>query len=98
MTTDADAVVVGAGPNGLVAAITLARAGRRVVLFEAASSIGGGLRSEALTEPGYVHDVCSPAQALGGASPAFAALQLDQHGVEWVPPPLPLAHPLDGGR
>jgi phytoene dehydrogenase-like protein len=98
MTTDADAVVVGAGPNGLVAAITLARAGRRVVLFEASATIGGGLRSEALTEPGYVHDVCSAVQALGVASPAFAELDLEAHGVEWVHPPLPLAHPLDGGR
>ena len=98
MTTDADAVVVGAGPNGLVAAITLARAGRRVVLFEAGATIGGGLRSEALTEPGYVHDVCSTVQALGVASPAFAELDLQAHGVEWVHPPLPLAHPLDGGR
>lgn len=98
MTAEYDAVVVGSGPNGLVAAITLARAGRRVVLFEAAASIGGGLRSEALTEPGYVHDVCSTVQALGVASPAFAELDLEAHGVEWVHPPLPLAHPLDGGR
>jgi phytoene dehydrogenase-like protein len=93
-----DAVVVGAGPNGLVAAITLARAGRRVVLFEAAPAIGGGLRSAALTDPGYVHDVCSTVQALGVASPAFADLDLEAHGVEWVHPPIPLAHPLDGGR
>src|SRR6185295_18499054 len=98
MTGDYDAVVVGAGPNGLVAAITLARAGRRVVLFEAADVVGGGLRSAELTEPGYVHDVCSTVQALGVASPAFADLDLEAHGVEWVHPPLPLAHPLDGGR
>jgi phytoene dehydrogenase-like protein len=98
MTADYDAVVVGAGPNGLVAAITLARAGRRVVLFEAAPTIGGGLRSAALTEPGYLHDVCSTVHALGVASPAFAELELEAHGVEWVHPPLPLAHPLDGGR
>jgi phytoene dehydrogenase-like protein len=98
MTGEYDAVVVGAGPNGLVAAITLARAGRRVVLYEAAPEIGGGLRSAALTAPGYVHDVCSAVQALGAASPAFADLDLEANGVEWVHPPLPLAHPLDGGR
>ena len=68
------------------------------MLFEAAPTIGGGLRSATLTEPGYVHDVCSTVQALGVASPAFAELELEAHGVEWVHPPLPLAHPLDGGR
>jgi len=91
MTTEYDAVVVGAGPNGLVAAITLARAGRRVVLFEAAGQVGGGLRSAALTDPGFVHDVCSTVQALGVASPALADLDLEAHGVEWVHPPIPLA-------
>jgi phytoene dehydrogenase-like protein len=98
LTTEYDAVVVGAGPNGLVGAITLARAGRRVVLFEAAEQVGGGLRSAELTDPGYVHDVCSTVQALGVASPALADLDLERHGVEWIQPPLPLAHPLDGGR
>jgi phytoene dehydrogenase-like protein len=93
-----DAVVVGAGPNGLVAAITLARSGRRVVVFESASTAGGGTRSAALTEPGFVHDVCSTVHAIGVASPAFADLDLEAHGVEWVHPPIPVAHPLDGGR
>ncbi len=93
-----DAVVVGAGPNGLVGAITLARAGRRVVLFEAQSTIGGGLRSSELTRPGFVHDVCSAVHPLGVASPALAALPLADYGVEWIHPDLPLAHPLDGGR
>ena len=68
------------------------------MLFEAGPEIGGGLRSAALTEPGYVHDVCSTVQTLGVASPAFADLELEAHGVEWVHPPIPLAHPLDGGR
>lgn len=99
MTTgEYDAVVVGSGPNGLVGAITLARAGRRVLLLEAASTIGGGLRSADLTRPGFVHDVCSTVHALGVASPALAGLDLTEHGVEWVHPELPLAHPLDGGR
>jgi phytoene dehydrogenase-like protein len=98
MRSEYDAVVVGAGPNGLVAAITLARAGRRVVLFEAAATIGGGSRSAELTEPGYVHDVCSTVHALGVASPAFADLALEDQGVEWVHPPFPLAHPLSDGR
>ena len=93
-----EAVVVGAGPNGLVAAITLARAGWRVVLFEASATVGGGMRSAALTEPGFVHDVCAAIHPLACASPAFAGLPLEDHGLEWVHPPAPLAHPLDGGR
>ncbi|MGZ6927917.1 MAG: phytoene desaturase family protein [Acidimicrobiia bacterium] len=93
-----DAVVVGAGPNGLVGAITLARTGRRVLLLEAAPCVGGGTRSEPLTEPGFVHDVCSTVHALAIASPAFAELPLADHGVEWVHPEIPVAHPLDGGR
>ncbi len=96
--TDYDAVVVGAGPNGLVGAITLAQAGRRVLLLEAAPTIGGGLRSSALTEPGFVHDICSTVHTLGVASPAFAGLDLAGRGVEWIHPDVPLAHPLDGGR
>lgn len=96
--TEHDAVVVGSGPNGLVAAITLARAGRRVLLLEAADVAGGGLRSAALTEPGYVHDVCSSVHPLALASPAFADLPLAAHGLEWAHPVTPLAHPLDGGR
>lgn len=96
--TQPDAVVVGSGPNGLVAAVTLARAGRRVLLVEAAATIGGGLRTAALTEPGFAHDVCSTVHPLGAVSPAFAALPLAEHGVEWVQPPVPLAHPLDPAR
>ncbi len=94
----ADAVVVGAGPNGLVAAVTLARAGWKVTLFEAAGSVGGGTRSAALTEPGFVHDVCSAIHPLALASPALSELPLAEHGLEWIQPSVPLAHPLDGGR
>lgn len=91
-----DAVVVGAGPNGLAAAITLASQGLRVRVLEAAERAGGGLATEALTLPGYVHDVCSAVHPLGIGSPLFAALPLDRHGLEWVQPDAPLAHPLDG--
>jgi phytoene dehydrogenase-like protein len=92
-----DAVVVGSGPNGLAAAIVLARAGRSVLVREAASVPGGGVRSEALTLPGYIHDVCSAVYPLGIASPLFSRLPLRAHGLEWVQPPVPLAHPLDDG-
>lgn len=93
-----DAVVIGAGPNGLVAALTLAAAGRSVHVIEAGPTIGGGCRSAELTLPGYVHDVCAAVHALGAVSPAFADLPLARLGVEWLVPELPLAHPLDDGR
>ena len=92
-----DAVVVGSGPNGLSAAITLAQAGRSVLVMEAAVTIGGGARSAALTLPGCVHDVCSAIHPLGAGSPFFRTLPLARHGLDWVHPPLPLVHPLDGG-
>jgi phytoene dehydrogenase-like protein len=92
-----DSVVVGAGPNGLAAAITLAKAGRSVLVREAKSTPGGGVRSEALTLPGFVHDVCSAIHPLGAASPLFRRLPLAAHGLEWVHPPIPLAHPFDDG-
>lgn len=92
-----DAIVVGSGPNGLAAAITLARAGRAVLLVEAKATIGGGVRSAELTLPGYVHDVCSAIHPLGLASPFFRTLPLASYGLEWVHPPLPLAHPFDDG-
>jgi phytoene dehydrogenase-like protein len=91
-------VVVGAGPNGLVAAATLAIAGWRVLLLEAGPMVGGGTRSEPLTLPGFVHDVCSAIHPLGAASPAMRSLPLAEHGLEWIHPDMPLAHPLDGGR
>ena len=98
MSAEYDAVVVGAGPNGLVGAVTLAGAGLKVLVVEAATVAGGGSRSEALTRPGHVHDVCSAIHPLGVASPALRALPLADHGLEWVHPGAPLAHPLDGSR
>jgi phytoene dehydrogenase-like protein len=92
-----DAVVVGAGPNGLAAAITVARAGRSVLVLEAEDAAGGGCRSEELTLPGFVHDVCAAIHPLGAASPAFAGLPLADHGLEWVHPEAPAAHPLPDG-
>jgi phytoene dehydrogenase-like protein len=86
------AVVIGSGPNGLVAAIELARAGVRVEVREAAEALGGGLRSAELTLPGFVHDVCSAVHPLAVASPALADLE-----VEWVHPDAPAAHPLEDG-
>jgi phytoene dehydrogenase-like protein len=92
-----DAVVVGAGPNGLAAAITLARQGRSVTVFEAAETIGGGTRSAELTLPGFIHDVCSAVHPLGVGSPFFRSVPLDKFGLEWIHPPAPLAHPFDDG-
>ena len=96
-TSSRDAVVVGAGPNGLAAAITLARAGRSVLLVEAAGTVGGGTRSVALTLPGFVHDFCSAIHPLGVASPFFKDLPLSEHGLEWLVPDAAVAHPFDDG-
>ena len=92
-----DAVVVGSGPNGLAAAIAVARAGRSVLVVEGANVPGGGVRSEALTLPGFVHDVCSAVHPMGVASPFFRRLPLAAHGLEWIEPPVAVAHPLDDG-
>ncbi|ARQ72127.1 hypothetical protein CAG99_03130 [Streptomyces marincola] len=92
-----DVVVVGAGPNGLTAAVELARRGMSVELFEAKDTVGGGARTEELTLPGFHHDPCSSAHPTGIGSPAFRAMPLERYGLEWLHAELPLAHPfLDG--
>ncbi|WP_327581410.1 NAD(P)/FAD-dependent oxidoreductase [Nonomuraea sp. NBC_00507] len=97
MIDEVDAVVVGAGPNGLTAAVTLARAGVEVRVYEGAATVGGGASTQELTLPGFRHDVCSAVHPLGAGSPAFRAMPLGQYGLDWVQPPLPLAHPFPGG-
>ncbi|MFI1467872.1 phytoene desaturase family protein [Streptomyces wuyuanensis] len=92
-----DAVVVGAGPNGLTAAAELARRGFSVAVFEALDTVGGGARTEELTLPGFRHDPCSAVHPLGAGSPAFNAMPLARYGLEWLQPPLPMAHPFDDG-
>jgi phytoene dehydrogenase-like protein len=91
-----DAVVVGSGPNGLAAAITIARAGGLVLLVEGADELGGGMRSSELTLPGFLHDECAAILPLAAASPFFRELPLERHGLSWLTPPAPLAHPLGG--
>ena len=94
---DYDAVVVGSGPNGLAAAITVAQTGRSVLVLEGQETIGGGTRSAELTLPGFVHDVCSAVHPMAVWSPFFRGLPLSEHGLEWIQPSAPLAHPLDDG-
>jgi phytoene dehydrogenase-like protein len=94
---DYDAIVVGAGPNGLAAAITLQQAGLAVLLVEAKSTIGGGLRSKELTLPGFVHDVCSAIHPMALSSPFFSALPLKDHGLQFIQSPIDAAHPFDDG-
>jgi phytoene dehydrogenase-like protein len=93
-----DAIVIGSGPNGLTAAIVIARTGRKVLLFEAEPIPGGGVRSAELTLPGFVHDICSAIHPFAVASPAFREMPLAAHGLEWIEPPAMLAHPFDDGR
>lgn len=95
MPVEYDAVIVGSGPNGLAAAITLAQAGCSVLVCEANATIGGGARSAELTLPGFVHDVCSAVHPLAAGSPFFNTLPLERFGLQWIEPDIPLAHPLD---
>jgi phytoene dehydrogenase-like protein len=95
--TDYDAIVVGSGPNGLAAAITIQLAGLSVLLVEAKETIGGGMRSAELTLPHFVHDVCSAIHPLAVCSPFFKALPLEKHGLKFIDPIIPAAHPFDDG-
>ncbi|HEY1793317.1 MAG TPA: NAD(P)/FAD-dependent oxidoreductase [Opitutaceae bacterium] len=96
-TARGDAVIVGSGPNGMAAAIALAAAGMHARVLEASEALGGGTRSAQLTLPGYIHDVCSAVHPMAAGSPFFKTLPLGAHGLRWVHPPAPLAHPLDDG-
>jgi len=97
-TPDLDAIVIGTGPNGLAAALILARAGRSVRVYEAAATIGGGVRTEELTLPGFRHDVCSSIVPLTLASPFFRTVDLGARGVELLQPDAPVGQALDDGR
>ncbi|MFJ2115069.1 MULTISPECIES: phytoene desaturase family protein [unclassified Streptomyces] len=97
MTSMLDAVVVGAGPNGLTAAVELARRGFSVAVFEAKDTVGGGARTEELTLPGFRHDPCAAVHPLGLASPVFRTMPLERYGLDWLHPELPMAHPFDDG-
>lgn len=92
-----DAVIIGSGPNGLAAAITLAQAGWKVCVLEAKDTIGGGMRTAELTLPGFQHDICSAIHPTAMASPFFRALPLEEHGLRWIQPTYALAHPFDDG-
>ena len=92
------AVVIGAGPNGLAAAIRLAEAGQPVTVLEAADRAGGAVRTDELTLPGFRHDTFSSVYPAGAASPVFARMPLERHGLRWVHPGACYAHPLPGGR
>src|SRR5882757_5666670 len=95
--TDYDAVVVGSGPNGLAAAITLQQKGLSVLLLEAKAEIGGGMRSAELTLPGFIHDICSAIHPMAANSPFFTGLPLEEHGLEYIYPPTAATHPFDDG-
>lgn len=90
-----DAIIIGSGPNGLAAAIRLAQQGRSVKVFEKADTIGGGTRTRELTLPGFHHDVCSAIHPMAVSSPFLRTLPLEDYGLEWIHPEIPVAHPLD---
>ena len=94
---DYDAIIIGSGPNGLAAAIRLAEQGLGVKVFEASDTIGGGMRTKELMQPGFHHDVCSAIHPLAASSPYLKNLPLDKYGLEWITPDYPVAHPLDNG-
>jgi phytoene dehydrogenase-like protein len=93
-----DAVIIGSGPNGLAAAITLAQNEQKVLVLEAKDTLGGGTRTAEITLPGFKHDICSAIHPLGIASPFFRQLPLTDYGLEWIYPPAALAHPFDDGQ
>src|SRR5437868_11865216 len=94
---DYDTIIIGSGPNGLAAAITMQQAGPSTLLVEAKDVIGGGLRSAELTLPHFIHDVCSAIHPLAVGSPFFKTLPLQEHGLEFIPPNIAAAHPFDDG-
>lgn len=95
--SEADAVIIGSGPNGLAAGVALAQSGLSVLILEASDQIGGGTQTKELTLPGFLHDVCSGAHPMGILSPFFRTLPLEEHGLKWILPPASVAHPLDDG-
>lgn len=97
VSSEFDAIIIGSGPNGLSAAITLQQAGLSVLILEAKDTTGGGLRSAELTLPGFLHDICSAIHPLAAGSPFFNSLPLEQHGLEYIYPGLAAAHPFDDG-
>ncbi|MGO9828928.1 MAG: phytoene desaturase family protein [Myxococcaceae bacterium] len=95
--SEPDVVIVGSGPNGLTAGVALARAGASVLVLEARATLGGGMRTAALTLPGFAHDVCSAVHPMGILSPYLRQLPLEEHGLHWIRPAASVAHPLDDG-
>ena len=95
--SDPDVVIIGSGPNGLAAAVELARRGASVLVLERHDELGGGTRSAELTLPGFTHDVCSAVHPMGILSPFLRSLPLEDHGLRWIQPPISVAHPLDDG-
>src|ERR1700761_1568747 len=96
--TEYDAIIVGSGPNGLAAAITLQSRGLSVLLIEGGGTVGGGMRSAELTLPGYLSDVCSAVHPMAAGSPFFSRLPLEKFGLEFIDPPVLAAHPFDNGE